>query len=367
MTLQGGGGRATVIDGGGIDRILNIAATANVTVTDLTLTNGRALDGVLANDEHPPGDGGHGGAVLNEGVLYLRRVTIKESHAGDGGRVGMPFPPWSPAHAGNGGGIFNSGVLTIVQSSVVSNSAGYSSDVSAWMFLQTGSGGDGGGIYNIGTVAIHNSTVADNRAPDGKSASYLPGRTAVPGDGGSGGGIASGAGTPSIVILDNVTVIANTAGRGGIITTGSSTNTGIGGDGGGLQSSVSAEVWAHNSILADNMVAFTANDCAGGIGSLGFNFIQTTDGCNIFGKVASNVYGVRPRLGPLGLYKGSTPVYYAPYTGPAVDRGSCLDINGGIVAVDQEATSRPQLRDCDIGASEAYLPDHLSLMPVIAR
>ena len=364
MTLQGVDARTTVIDGAGIDRILHISATASVTVADMTLTNGHAPDGIPYNEyENPPGDGGHGGAVLNEGTLWMQRVTVSESRAGNGGRMGGSAPPWPPASAGKGGGIYSSGVLSIVQSAVIGNRAGFSGEVHAPHFVQAASGGDGGGIYNTGTLAIHNSTIADNRAPDGESASDLFYYNVVPGDGGSGGGIASEGG----VTLNNVTVIANTAGHGGIGTNGMYTRTGESGVGGGIHYSATVGLKVRNTVLAGNWGASTASDCAGNLESLGFNLIQTTDGCTISGFVSSNIYGAVSELGPLGVYRGPTPVYFAPYTGPAVDRGDCVDSKGVTVIIDQEGTARPQLGDCDIGASEAYVPDHLSFMPIVGK
>ena len=364
MTLQGVDARMTVLDGAGIDRILHISTTASVTVADLTLTNGHAPDGIPYSEyENPPGDGGHGGAVLNEGTLWMQRVTVNASQAGSGGRMGGSAPPWPPARAGKGGGIYNRGVLSIVQSAVIGNRAGFSGEVHAPHFVQAASGGDGGGIYNTGTLAIHTSTIADNRAPDGESASNLFYYNVVPGDGGSGGGIAS----EGSVTLDNVTVIANTAGYGGIGTNGIYTRTGESGVGGGIHYSATVGLKAHNTILAGNWAASTANDCAGNLESLGFNLIQTTDGCTISGSVDSNVYGLDPGLGPLGLLRSTTPLHFAPYTGPAVDRGDCIDSNGEPVAADQGGTARPQLRGCDIGAAEATVPDHLSFLPLVGK
>lgn len=363
-TLQGVDARATVIDGVGINRILHISTTGTVTVADLTLANGRAPNGEPSYDyEYPPGNGGHGGAVLNEGFLLVSRVTISNSSAGNGGRIGMPSPPWPAGGAGQGGAIHNSGVLTISESAIISNSAGFSGDVSALHTVQAASGGDGGGIYNVGTLAIFNSTIAQNRAPDGKSARNLVYYLVVPGGGGSGGGIAN----EGSVTLNNVTAIANTAGSGGIGTDGTYTRTGESGVGGALQSMTGGTVQARNTVMAGNLAALVANECAGNLESLGYNLIETPDGCTISGAIDSNLYSVTAGLGPLDLYKAPTPVYYAPYIGPAVDHGDCVASNGATVTGDQEGTVRPQLGGCDIGASEAQVPDHLHFMSIISR
>ena len=364
MTLQGVDARTTVIDGAGLNRILHISTTATVTVADLTLTNGRAPDGIDSHDDDIlPGKGEDGGAILNEGHLRLYRVTVSASEAGNGGSRGfLPFPTQLIAGApGRGGGIYNSGMFTVSQSAIISNSAGSSGSVYALHFFQGTTGGDGGGIYNVGTLAIDNSTIAKNRTPDGSDVRAPFYYSVVPGNGGDGGGIAN----VGSVILDNVSLLANTTGRGGIAAAEIYTRTGGDGVGGGILSFMIDEVKARNSVLAGNRTAATANDCVGNLLSLGFNLIETTAGCTITGTVDSNVYGVSSGLGPLGLYRGTTPVYYAPYTGPAVDRGDCIDSHGTAVSVDQEGTARPQLAGCDIGASEAYVPDYLQFLPYI--
>jgi len=366
VTLQGADARMTVLDGAGIDRILHISTTAVVTVADLTLTNGHALDGVDSDsEEFPPGKGEDGGGVLNEGSLTLHRVTVSNNRAGNGGGIYVFLPPPSiePGAAGRGGGIFNSGHLTLTQSAVINNSAGLSGMVSGYRYVRSASGGNGGGIYNAGILVAANSTVADNWAPDGKGIIYSQYFEGVPGDGGSGGGIAN----EGSARLDNVTVVGNSAGRAGIASNGTYTKTGSDGVGGGMLSYGSADLSARNSILAGNRAALTADECTGTLHSSGFNLVQVVDGCTITGTVDSNVYGLDPGLGPLDLYRSTTPLHYAPYTGAAVDRGDCIDSHGALVVADQGGTARPQLRGCDIGAAEATVPDHLGFLPVVGK
>jgi len=363
-TLQGSDARHTVIDGSGIDRILEISATAVVTVADLTLTNGHAQDGAPSNDVGAaPGPGENGGAILNWGTLTLLRVTVSASRAGDGGRVGMAFPPWDAGVAGMGGGIYNSGVLTLAQCAVISNTAGKSGAVSALHYMQTASGGDGGGIYNTGALAVINSTVGYNSAPDGEDAVVPINYVIKPGAGGSGGGIY----TTGRLVADNVTLAGNTAGHGGLGTDGYYTITAASGLGGGLFVTTTTDAAVRNTLLADNYIDATASDCAGMLASRDFNLIRATAGCTITGSVANNRYGVNPSLGPLGVHSGTTPTFFAPYAGAAVDRGSCQDSRGASILVDQVGTPRPQLGGCDIGAVEATLPAHFLYYPLIGR
>ena len=168
--------------------------------------------------------------------------------------------------------------------------------------------------------------------------------------------------------LDNVTLAVNRAGRGGIGTNGGYyTVTGASGVGGGLLVYPAGAAKARNAILAGNIAAAAPDDCAGVLYSLGFNLIETTAGCAISGSVGSNVYAVSPGLGALGIFTGTTPTLFAPYTGPAVDRGDCIDSTGAVIAFDQAGTPRPQLGGCDIGATEATLPEHFCFLPVLGR
>ncbi|HHY58577.1 MAG TPA: CSLREA domain-containing protein [Chloroflexi bacterium] len=365
ITLQGVDARTTQIDGARIDRILHISTTAVVTVADLTLANGQALHGRDSGDEtFPPGKGEDGGGILNEGSLTLQRVTVRDNHAGNGGGLYVFLPPPSidPGAAGRGGGIFNSGRLTITQSAVAGNFAGSSGRLSSYRFVRCASGGNGGGIYNTGALVVANSTIANNRAPDGDGAFTLY-LEAAPGDGGSGGGVVN-AGSAR---LDNVVVHGNIAGHGGIVSNGVYTVTGSDGVGGGILTDDATEVSVRNSILAGNRGAFAANECVGALHSLGFNLVQVVDGCTLTGTVDSNIYGLDPGLGPLGLFNSTTLLHYAPYTGAAVDRGDCIDSTGAPVTADQGGTVRPQLRGCDIGAAEATVPDHLGFLPIIGK
>ncbi len=365
LTLQGVDARTTVIDGAGLDRILHISTTAVVTVADLTLTHGHAPDGVDSDSEAlPPGKGEDGGGILNEGSLTLHRVTVSDNQAGSGGGiyVFLPEPSIEPGAAGRGGGIFNSGRLTITQSAIVANVAGSSGTITGYRTVRCANGGNGGGLYNQGSLFAANSTIADNRAPDGGSVFALH-ISGVPGNGGSGGGIANDGNTR----WDNVTLAGNSAGRGGIAITELYTRTGAGGVGGGVLAYATGDVTARNSILAGNRAAMTANECTGTLHSLGFNLVQGIDGCTITGTVDSNLVGLDPGLGPLGLYSSTTLLHYAPYTGPAVDRGDCIDSSGTPVAVDQGGTVRPQLAGCDIGAAEATVPAHLGFLPIVNK
>src|SRR5258708_37670707 len=113
LTLTGAGTASTIIDGGGVDRVLDIdpsGAGVNVTITNLTVRGGNAA-------------GEAGGGIRNRGTLSLNNVTLSANSSGI-----------------NGGGLLNLGTLTLTNTTVSGNTAGT----------------HGGGIYNrAGSTPTH--------------------------------------------------------------------------------------------------------------------------------------------------------------------------------------------------------------------
>lgn len=101
---------------GGNYRLLNLASGVEVSLSGITLTNGRS-------GSNP------GGAILNAGTLLLEDVALIDNRS-----------------TSTGGAIHNSGTLDIRSSSLRDNV----------------SDSDGGAIYNTGTLTISDSTIADN-------------------------------------------------------------------------------------------------------------------------------------------------------------------------------------------------------------
>ena len=81
LTLTGAGAASTTIDGGGIDRILDIhfLNSGDVAVADLTLRNGHARE--------PSGDGG---AISSQSRLTITRCHIAVNSRGRRGRRHLP-------------------------------------------------------------------------------------------------------------------------------------------------------------------------------------------------------------------------------------------------------------------------------------
>jgi hypothetical protein len=118
LTIQGAGAGVTIIDGGGIDRVIDVVSST-VIISGLTIRNGNR------------GSGDSGGGVRNQGTLTLTDVAV------------------SGNSAGNGGGMINNGTLTAANITVNGNTA---------------AGASGGGIVNGGTMTLINCTISGNAA-----------------------------------------------------------------------------------------------------------------------------------------------------------------------------------------------------------
>ena len=200
------------IDGGGTATDLSLSA-GTTNLTDLTLTNGFASDGLIGN----------GGGIYNTATLNLTNCTISGNMANGAGGGG-----------GGGAGVYNTGTLTILNSTISDNTA-FGSDNVAY----------GGGILDTGTLSLTNSTVANNAsANNGGGIFFAAGSHAtlvndtVTGNGilsfGSGAGLYNGSG--SAISLTN-TIVAENAANGDLAAASGSTYTGsfdIIGDGSGL-------------------------------------------------------------------------------------------------------------------------------------
>lgn len=157
LNLSGAGAARTIIDGGGIARVVSILNTsASVGLSKVTIRNGVAAGG---------------GGILNWGTLRVNASTVSGNAA-------------ASSYSATGGGIYNSGTLTI-NGSTLSGNTGTTSFIYGGAIYNDGtlainnsmlsgnsangfSGGGGGGIYNTSVVKINNSTLSGNSAsPNG--------------------------------------------------------------------------------------------------------------------------------------------------------------------------------------------------------
>jgi uncharacterized repeat protein (TIGR01451 family)/CSLREA domain-containing protein len=302
LTLTGAGTASTIIDGGGVDRVLDIdpsGAGVNVTIANLTVRGGNAA-------------GEAGGGIRNRGTLSLNNVTLSANSSGI-----------------NGGGLLNLGTLTLANTTVSGNTAGT----------------DGGGIYNGGasTLTITASTLSGNSAN---------------GAGRNGGGIFNaGAATAT---LTNVTISGNSANSsgGGVSNSGGTAtlvNVTLGDNaatvGGGI-SNPAGTVTLTNTLVANS----TGGNCSGAITSGGSN-LDSGSTCAFAG--AGDLSNRDPLLGVLANNGGATQTRALSAGSPAIDAGS----NAACPATDQRGVARPFPAggNCDIGAFEFRPPVDLAI------
>ncbi len=312
LTINGAAAAATIIDGGGMDRVLDVSGTLNA--SGVTIKNGHVA--------------AWGGGMRNAGSVTLAHGIVSGNTS-----------DWA------GGGISNSGNLRLDNTVVSSNN--------------DGSGG-AGGIYNRGTMTLTDSTISGNTTSQGAGGIGHVGGTAtlsnVTVTGNSawvGAGIFSN--TAGQMTLTNVTISGNTAGgpAGGIYnyrTVVTLTNVTITDNwayvGGGVYDR-EGTVWLRNTIVANSG---SGGDCweamEPGITSLGHN-LASDGSCGLSGP--GDISGVAPLLGPLADNGGPTQTHSLLPGSPAIDAGSpdCPP-----PSTDQRGVARPQGSACDIGAFE---------------
>jgi hypothetical protein len=135
LFVLGRGSGQTAIDGGGIDRIFDIAANARLLIYLVMIRNGDARPGFVGH--------AHGGGIHNHGYLGLFWSAVTGNTAGR-----------TPGTSWGGGGITNAGSGTI--------------DVEDVTVARNATASCGGGIENGGTMRLTDVTVSDNRAPRSK-------------------------------------------------------------------------------------------------------------------------------------------------------------------------------------------------------
>jgi CSLREA domain-containing protein len=250
--LNGAGASSTTISGGNAVQVLNVAASAQVTINGLTISKGMAGNASASSCGFfaacAAGPGNNGGGIANAGSLTLVNSAVSGNAAGPGftqtfGFVlcgGFPFPDCTShsggtgGNGGNGGGIYNNGQLTIQNSTISGNNAGAGSDGGPGA-TGTGSnagagsagggggfGGQGGGILNdtAGTATITSTTITGNSAGAGGNGGQGSDANSGVNNGGAGGFAGSGGIGGGIVnfgklTLTGSTVSANSTGQGG--------------------------------------------------------------------------------------------------------------------------------------------------------
>ncbi|MET0646806.1 MAG: Ig-like domain-containing protein, partial [Pyrinomonadaceae bacterium] len=407
ITISGPGASQLTVrrDTGGEYRIFTVNGGGSVTMSGLTVANGKTPDGVdgggvnnvgtltmidcvvsgnATGGGSGSGSGGNGGGIFSAGPMTLTDVVVSGNTTGAAATNGG-------GSGGNGGGIYSrNAAATLTRVRVIDNAAGGGSN--------TGLGGHGGGLYlSSNTVTLTNSTVSNNSA--GLSPANSPGfgggientgatllvyGSTISGNTGFfGGGIRNG-GTASLInstlsgnhlsILDEGAAVHNEAPSQLTLTNCTITaNEGFAILHGGPPSGAVLR----NSILAGNNGG-TDTDLMGSLG-LGGGFFSS-QGHNIIGNVgdstgfvASDQVGtsaspIDPKLGPLQDNGGPTLTHALLAGSPALDAGDnalAKDFNNNTLTTDQRGAGRfsgPGVTPTvDVGAVEFnQFMDHVS-------
>ncbi|MGR3811089.1 choice-of-anchor Q domain-containing protein [Jiulongibacter sp. NS-SX5] len=174
MKLKGNGRSETILDGGGVQQILDLDFGSDFYLSDLTLSNGF---------------GNVGGAIYNRGNLEIDKVTFTNNNSD-----------------GSGGAIYNTGTCVVKNSSFFSNNAPIGGGIYNVMSLEVlksefkgnESSIIGAGMYSERFVTVKGSLFTGNKAQDGAAI------------------LISSLGSPNTVLINNT--IAKNEGRGVYIT-----------------------------------------------------------------------------------------------------------------------------------------------------
>lgn len=366
ITITGASRDTTTINGLSSDRVLEIHSGATVTIRDVAIINGRTPTepGTIGGG----GDSADGGAIRNASVLTLERCSLTGNHTGHGGdAVLTPEGYGWGGSAGDGGAIWSLGTLTIIDCILANNSTGDGGDggfVSG--FSGGGDGGDGGAIYHNGALTIRDTAITGNTCGDwgdGKG----------PGNPGDAGGVYH----VGVMNMNESLVASNSSNwyASAIYGDGTTnvTNTTIAGNSG----SALRAVWidsgnigriSHSTIvenssggvggpatISNSIVVNGGFDCNASVISGGHNIIGQGGGC----LMGTNDQAIMPStlltlvLAPLADNGGPTESYAPALVSPALDSGTCLDVLGATVTVDQRGEDRPFGASCDRGAVES--------------
>jgi hypothetical protein len=345
LTIAGPGRDVFAIDAATLSRVFNHTGPGTLTISGLTLRNGRALPG----SDFPRGGciqsaasvsldrarvtgcaveqaaATSGGAIYTAGVLTLTRSELSDNHVVKQGAAGMfPFAKGGAAHVH---------VLQMFDSSIHDNSVVDSDGI-----------GQGGGAYVELGVFPRDSTIDNNSADYGGGFSVVGGSASVvtnntiSGNTASkaGGGVYLGGGGGTFNVFAS-TIAFNAAGADG---------------GGGIYGNASDAMTLDNAIVANNTATTIANADVDGVGHETSTFFVFSDASDIVmhTQVPSviNVITLDPQLGPLADNGGFTLTHLPANGSPAIGAG----VNDLSLACDQRHFPRRLGAGSDIGSVE---------------
>ena len=317
-------GRSVTISGGGTVQQFAVNSGITLTLTGLTLANGKGtLGGAIANN---------GGTLMVTGSTFSGNSTpggFGGAIYSNGGTVQVTGSTFSgnSASGGFGGAIYNNGgMLTVTGSTFSGNSVP--------------GGGLGGAIYNKnGTLNVTGNTFSGNSAPLGLGGAIdndVGGTLNVTGSTFSGNSAPLGLGGA----IDND--VGGTLNVTGSTFSGNSAPLGIGG-----------------AIDNNGTLALTLSVVAGNTAPTGPDIggtVATDGGGNVIGDTAgstgliaaSDKLNVAALLGPLASNGGPTQTFALLPGSPAIDIAPCP----ALLTTDQRGIMRPQGALCDAGSFE---------------
>ena len=332
--------------GGGL---ASLAATADVIITDSTLTANTATGGVGGNFNNGSGSNAKGGAIYFEGgTLNISgsRIDNSAANGGNGGSVDQ-----NGQTNGGFGGLAQGGGVWVGAGTVSINNTTFESTVASGGNSGAGGNGsepaggaDGGGLYSLGNVTVSNSTFHLTGANGGNGGNAFGSTCLGAHNAGDGGGARGGA-----IFADGGSLTINTATFANNLAAGGSG--GNGGQIGGGCGMHGAGGLAYGGAIANNNAASVNMKH----GTLSLNNAQAGDtGVNQGGAVkpprlVAEGTGGGIRLGPASVTlentiiagntaaNGAGDTAGAPTPGPNVD-GAVTSNGHNLLGVTTEAT-----------------------------
>ncbi len=318
---------------------------SSVTLSDLTIQANTAVSG---------------GGIYNSGTLNTDNVTLASNFAT------------------NGGGLYNKGQASLEnQSSVRQNGTtdtqttlaggGIYNDSGASLTLITtdvanNDANDGAGIFNAGTLQVTNanlggSNIASNAGGGlhNSGQATLTNSTVIQNDGLTGAGIYN----EGTLIADNSTLSRNDGDNGAGLynMNGSTTLNNV-----TIHLTIGTSIFINGGTVTvgNSIISSTLGNPACGGGGLnnavsnGYN-LANDQSCTFLSDSSSDIQGIDPDLAGIIFPTGSAAYHTPKLTSPVIDTGNPATPGSGgtaCLASDLRGLSRPQSRQCDIGAVE---------------